>query len=74
MCASSCGRAEAFFSASDAAVWQEVADGKISAQTACALTQCIYVYISNMLTSPLAFSYLLTFILSASTAALMAGF
>jgi hypothetical protein len=37
MCASSCGRAEAFLSASDAAVSQEVADGKISVQSACAL-------------------------------------
>jgi hypothetical protein len=37
MCASSYGRAEAFLSASDAAVSQEVADGKISVQSACAL-------------------------------------
>jgi hypothetical protein len=35
MCASSCGGVEAFFSASDAAVSQEVAGGKISVQSAC---------------------------------------
>jgi hypothetical protein len=32
MCANSTGRAQAFLSASDAAVSQEVADGKISIQ------------------------------------------
>jgi hypothetical protein len=37
MCANSTGRAPAFLSASDAAVSQEVADVKISIQSACAL-------------------------------------
>jgi hypothetical protein len=37
MCANSTGRAQAFLSASDAEVSQEVADGKISIQSACAL-------------------------------------
>jgi hypothetical protein len=37
MCASSTGRAAAFFSASDAALLQEAADGKINVQSACAL-------------------------------------
>jgi hypothetical protein len=37
MCANSTGRAQAFLSASDAAVSQEFADGKISIQSACAL-------------------------------------
>jgi hypothetical protein len=37
MCANSTGRAQAFLSASDAAVSQEVADGKIGIQSACAL-------------------------------------
>jgi hypothetical protein len=37
MCANSTGRAKTFFSASDAAVSQEVADGKISIQSAYAL-------------------------------------
>jgi hypothetical protein len=37
MCANSTGRAQAFVSASDAAVSQEIADGNISIQSACAL-------------------------------------
>jgi hypothetical protein len=37
MCANSTGRAQAFLSASDAVVSQEVADHKISIQSACAL-------------------------------------
>jgi hypothetical protein len=37
MCANSTGRAQAFLSASDAAVSLEVADGKINVQSACAL-------------------------------------
>jgi hypothetical protein len=37
MCASSSGRAAAFFSASDAALSQQVADGKITVHSACAL-------------------------------------
>jgi hypothetical protein len=37
MCANSTGRAQAFLSASDGAVSQEVADAKISIQSACAL-------------------------------------
>jgi hypothetical protein len=37
MCASSSGRATAFFSASYAALSQEVANGKINVQAACAL-------------------------------------
>jgi hypothetical protein len=41
MCANSTGRSQAFLSASDAAVSQEVVDEKISIQSACALnTQC----------------------------------
>jgi hypothetical protein len=36
MCANNIDRAQAFLSASDAAVSQEVADGKISIQSACA--------------------------------------
>jgi hypothetical protein len=38
MGANSIGRAQAFLAASDAAVSQEVADGKISTQSACALS------------------------------------
>jgi hypothetical protein len=37
MCANSTGRAQALLSASDAAVSEEVADGKISIQSACGL-------------------------------------
>jgi predicted nucleic acid binding AN1-type Zn finger protein len=37
MCASSSGRAAAFFSASGAALSQEVTDGKMNVQSACAL-------------------------------------
>jgi hypothetical protein len=37
MCASSSGREAAFFSASGAALSQEVADGKFNVQSACAL-------------------------------------
>jgi hypothetical protein len=37
MCANSTGHAQAFVSASDAAVSQEVTDGKTSIQSACAL-------------------------------------
>jgi hypothetical protein len=37
MCANSTGRTQIFLSASDAVVSQEVADGKISVQSACAL-------------------------------------
>jgi hypothetical protein len=37
MCANSTGRAQAFLSASDAAVSQEVAVGKVSIYSACAL-------------------------------------
>jgi hypothetical protein len=33
MCASSCGRAAAFFAASGAALSQQVADGKINVQS-----------------------------------------
>jgi hypothetical protein len=44
MCASSCGHTEAFFLARDAAVSQEVANGKISVQSACALKR---VYLAN---------------------------
>jgi hypothetical protein len=43
MCAYSIDRAQAFLSASDAAVSHEVADGKISIQSACALTPDIYI-------------------------------
>lgn len=42
MCASSSGRAAAFFSASGAALSQEVDDSKINVQSACALTT-VYV-------------------------------
>jgi hypothetical protein len=38
MCAKSTGRAQVFLSASDSAVSQEVADGKFSIQSACALS------------------------------------
>jgi hypothetical protein len=46
MCANSTGRAQAFLSASDAAISQEVSGGKISIQSACALNTlyCIKVY------------------------------
>jgi hypothetical protein len=37
MCANSIGSAQAFLSASDAAVLQEVSDGRISIQSACSL-------------------------------------
>jgi hypothetical protein len=37
MCANSTGHPQAFLSASDAALSREVADGKISIQSACAL-------------------------------------
>jgi hypothetical protein len=37
MCANSTSRAQAFLSESDVAVSQEVADGKIGIQSACAL-------------------------------------
>jgi hypothetical protein len=37
MCAAGSERPQAFFSASDASLLQEVADGKISVQSACAL-------------------------------------
>jgi hypothetical protein len=36
MCANSTGRAQVFLSASDAAVSQDVADGRIGIQSACA--------------------------------------
>jgi hypothetical protein len=44
MCANSTGCAQAFWSASDAAVPREVADGKISIQSACALNT-LYIFI-----------------------------
>jgi hypothetical protein len=45
MCASSSSRTEAFFSASGAALSQEVADGKISVQSPCALNT-VYILLS----------------------------
>jgi hypothetical protein len=48
MCANGTGRAQAFLSASDVAVSQEVADGKISIQSACALNTR-YILILNLI-------------------------
>jgi hypothetical protein len=42
MCANITGRVQAFLSASDAAVLQEVADSKISIQSACTLNTQYY--------------------------------
>jgi hypothetical protein len=46
MYVNSTGRAQAFLSASDAAVSQEVADGKSSIQSACALNTRYFLYFS----------------------------
>jgi hypothetical protein len=42
MCANSTGRAQAFLTASDAAVSQEVVDGKIGIQSVCPLNNRYY--------------------------------
>jgi hypothetical protein len=52
MCANSTSHAQEFLSASDAAVSQEVADGKISIQSACALNTR-YMLISQTMSSQL---------------------
>jgi hypothetical protein len=44
MCASSSGCAAAFFSASGAALSQEVADGKMNVQAACSLNMVYMTY------------------------------
>jgi hypothetical protein len=49
MCANSTGRAQAFLSASDAAVSREVADGKISIQSARALNTRYVYFITTYL-------------------------
>jgi hypothetical protein len=46
MCASTCGCTAAFFSASDAAPSQEVANSKINVQSACAL-KMVYIFNTN---------------------------
>jgi hypothetical protein len=52
MCANSINYAQAFLTASDAALSQEVADGKISIQSAYALNTRYYVILLDAFASP----------------------
>jgi hypothetical protein len=59
MRANSTGREKPFLSASEVAVSQEVADGKISIQSACTLnTRYNYIYLARSLCVRMAYTYI----------------